>query len=336
MLHGKTIAITGIGGFIGRNVALRALSEGMKVRGVELCSEIIQAMSSDPRFRDVHFVCGDICDDEPILELCSGADVVVHTAAIVAEGGDYDLFWKVNVGGAANVASLARAAGARHFIHLSSVMVYGFSYPFNVDETGPFRGEGNAYCQTKLESEDAVMDFHHPGKMDVVIIRPGDVYGIGSQPWVIRPLRLMKSGLFALPAWGNGVINHVHVDNLVDGIFWAITSNQGGEAFNITDGRITSCSEFFGQLGKMIGVPFIPRLPTKALSWFIKALEKGCEILDKPAPAGEEGVSFLTRRNPVSGAKARALGYVPRKSLEEGMAEIGAWLKEYPDYFLRN
>ena len=32
-------------------------------------------------------------------------------------------------------------------------MVYGFHYPENVAEDGPLRGEGNPYCETKIESE---------------------------------------------------------------------------------------------------------------------------------------------------------------------------------------
>src|SRR5206468_3894419 len=107
------------------------------------------------------------------------------------------------------------------FVHLSSVMVYGFSYLPDVDESGPMRGEGNPYCETKIESERAVLSLDSRD-FGVAVIRPGDVYGPGSVPWIARPLAMMQKGRFFLPDGGRGVINPVYVDNLVDGIFLAM------------------------------------------------------------------------------------------------------------------
>lgn len=84
-----------------------------------------------------------------------------------------------------------------------SVMVYGFTYPENIAEDGPKRPEGNPYCTTKIESEEVCQEFvgklnryassvkfnrlmhcSSRGKaMDVIIVRPGDVYGPGYTPW---------------------------------------------------------------------------------------------------------------------------------------------------------
>ena len=51
--------------------------------------------------------------------------------------------------------------------------------------------------------------------MDCTVIRPTDVYGPGSRPWVILPLETMKAGRFLLPAHGKGIFSPVYIDELV-------------------------------------------------------------------------------------------------------------------------
>ena len=82
---------------------------------------------------------------------------------MVGEGGDIAHYRRINVGGTHCALEAARAAGARRLVHLSSVMVYGFQFPRLVDETGPMRGEGNAYCQTKIESDRLALNLHGEG-----------------------------------------------------------------------------------------------------------------------------------------------------------------------------
>lgn len=89
-------------------------------------------------------------------------------------------------------------------------MVYGFTYPKYVDEDGPKRGENNPYCQTKIECEQAVKAIIKKTKL--IIIRPGDVYGPKSPPWVIQFLKLMKkTNLMLLPNYGSGCMNHCYI-----------------------------------------------------------------------------------------------------------------------------
>jgi nucleoside-diphosphate-sugar epimerase len=111
------------------------------------------------------------------------------------------------VDGSEQVALAARSQGASRFVHLSSVMVYGFNYPRLVSEEGPLRGENNPYCGTKIEGERVVQRHHQAGTFEVTVIRPGDVYGPGSVPWVIRPFELMRAGIFVLPSAGQGIVN---------------------------------------------------------------------------------------------------------------------------------
>jgi len=318
------LAVTGSGGFIGLRMAERARERGMRVRGLELGAEAARRAEA----QGFETIVGDVNDSDAVRRLCAGASVVFHTAAIVDEGGEWARFREVNVEGTRHVASVARDAGVRRFVHLSSVMVYGFDFPRFVSEAGPFRGEGNPYCQTKIESEEALRALHRPGSFETIVIRPGDVYGPGSVPWVIRPVELMKRGLFMLIDGGRGIMNHVHVDNLIDGIFAALDRDVTGEAFNLTDGAETSFREYFTRLGALVGRKRFPSLPRPVAIAAFGAMARGARLLGRKPLAEPSAVPFVTRPHTYSIEKARSwLGYQPKVTLDEGMRELAAWLE---------
>jgi nucleoside-diphosphate-sugar epimerase len=316
----RSLFITGIGGFIGRRLAERAIARGLAVSGVDREPEAVRAARDIGA--DAHE--GDVTDEAGMLrlvgKLTGKLDAVVHTAAIVREYGALSTFRQVNVGGSVCVAKAARAAGVPTFVQLSSVMVYGFEYPEGVTEVGPFRGEGNPYCQTKIESESAVLGLNEPGTFGVIVIRPGDVYGPGSVPWVDRPLQMMAKGRLFLPAGGRGLINRVYVDNLVDGIFLAMEARAHGEAFNLTDGEASTCADFFSLLARRAGVRPPRSLPTPVMKAGAALISRLRDLGLTKDEASVDTVRYLMRMNRYSSEKARArLGYVPQVTLHEGL-----------------
>jgi nucleoside-diphosphate-sugar epimerase len=319
-LSHKTLMITGIGGAIGERLAEIAVQKGLKVRG-------LQRSILSPKLADlgIEMTQGSITDPDLVTRACAGVDIVIHTAAIVKADGDLDEFRRVNVGGSVNLAQAAQAAGVKIFVQISSVLVYGFQYPNGITEVGPFYAGDNPYCLTKLESEQQVLALNAPD-FGVIVIRPGDVYGPRSIPWVVQPLKLMRQRKFFLLNNGRGVINHVYVDNLVEAIFLAIEKQAYGEAFNITDGCETSWKEYYTRLAQLGNLP----KPLPARAALAKLLAK---ILPKRwISVSPAEIDATTRLHTYSIAKAqRVLGYNPSISLDEGMARIHAWLKTIPD-----
>ncbi|MEW6777795.1 MAG: NAD-dependent epimerase/dehydratase family protein [Bdellovibrionota bacterium] len=324
LLTGKTLAITGVGGFIGLRMAELARERGMKVKGMDLSPQAAKKAEA----LGVQVILGNVTDPKAAQKLCEGADIVFHTAAIVSESDDWENIRKVNVGGTKVMAEAASRAGCSRLVHLSSVMVYGFDFPKYVTEEGPFRGENNPYCQTKIESEEEVLKFHKKNGLEVIIIRPGDVYGPGSLPWVVRPLQMMKRGMFALIDSGKGVMNHVYVDNLLDAVFLALEKDATGEAFNVTDGLATSWKDYWETLARIGGAPKLRSVPSWAMRPALSLGERIFKLLGREPPGNPAAIGFLTRPHPYSIDKARKiLGYSPKISLEEGMRRTGEWLR---------
>ncbi len=313
-----TLAITGIGGFIGLRLCERALAMGWTVRGLDVspgAAERARRLGAD-------VIVADINDEAALTTLFTGADWVFHTVAIVAEDGRREDYERVNVKGTDTVCRAATQAGVSRLVHLSSVMVYGFDFPADVTEDGPLNGQGNVYNDTKLASEGVALRYHRPEGLHVVVIRPGDVYGAGSQPWVDRPVALLKAGQFLLPDGGRGVINHVHVDNLLDGVLLAFEKPVGGEVFNITDGVATPCREFFAWHARAAGKS-LRTAPAVLLMAGVKVAGTVASWLGKPAPASPASIYFLQRKNRYSIERARQrLGYEPAITLQEGMSAL--------------
>jgi nucleoside-diphosphate-sugar epimerase len=133
----------------------------------------------------------------------------------------------------------------------------------------------------------------------------------------------MQKKKFVLVDRGQGICNHVYVDNLIEGIFLALEKEAYGEAFNITDGCQTTWKEYYTRLAEIGGQPKpILSMPAFLVKTIIRQQGKKADVFP-------ESVNFVTRPHAYSIEKAqRVLGYEPRINLDEGMARIAEWLQD--------
>lgn len=324
-LKNKTLLITEIGGFIGLRATELAIAQGMKVRGLQASTD----RNRKAQDLGAEVIVGSVTHPATAQKVCQGVDIVLHTAEVAQEGGSIDQFRDINVGGTVNMAQAAKNAGVKTFVHLSSVLVYGFNYPNGITESGPLSSDNNPYCQTKIEAEKALLQQNAPPDFGTIIIRPGDVYGPGSIPWIVRPLLFMRQKLFAYANEGRGVINHVYVDNLIQAIFLAIEKETYGEIFNVTDGQETSWKEYFTRLADIAGLPAPFSMPKDELKIFLQLRHQGQKLFRQKADLLPEVVDFMTRPHAYSIAKARSvLSYEPTIDLEEGMRRTQEWVQK--------
>jgi nucleoside-diphosphate-sugar epimerase len=321
----QTLLITGINEFVGLRAAELAIAQGIKVRGLQTSKE----QNKTALNLGIEVITGNITDPNIAQKACQGIDVVLHTEQMAQEAGPINHFREINVNGAVNIAKAAKQAGISTFVHLSSVMVYGFNYLDGVTETDALSNDNNPYCQTKIEAETALLELNNPPDFGIIIIRAGDIYGPGSIPWIVKPILMMRQKLFAYPNDGKGVINHVYIDNLIDGIFLAIEKQTYGEIFNITDGQQTSWKEYFMRLAAMENLPAPLSLPKDEMKLFLKLRAQGQKLFRKKADILPESVDFMTRPYACSIAKAQTLlDYKPIIDLEEGMQRTHEWLQQ--------
>jgi nucleoside-diphosphate-sugar epimerase len=257
--------------------------------------------------------------------------VLVHTAALVGMPTDVSAFWDVNVRGTRLAVEAARDAGVSRFVHFSSVVTFGFDFPDGVDERWPVKTVGVAYVDTKVASEQVVLQAHAAGEVKATVIRPGDVYGPASRPWTILPIELLKSRQFVLPARGRGIHSPIYVDDLVEGIIAAASSDAAaGQVITLSGGVGVETREFFNHYARMLGRSKVPVVPTAVALAGAWARDRAARLRRTQNELTPDGVRYLALRRGTYGiAKARELlGWTPATSLGHGMERTEAWLRE--------
>jgi nucleoside-diphosphate-sugar epimerase len=312
------VLVTGAAGFIGRVLAGRLRDDGAEVVGVD--------READPA---AGIVAGDVSEPGAWQEAAAGCDVVVHTAALVGMPTDTSRFWAVNVRGTRLALEAAASHGVGRFVHLSSVVAFGLDFPDGVDERHPVRPTGVPYTDTKIASEQAVLMAHAAGEQEVVVVRPGDVYGPGSRPWTLLPLDLMRARRFVLPARGRGIHSPIYVDDLVDGIVRAVQAPAArGRVITLSGGIGVETRDYFGRLGRMIGMS-VPTVPTAIALAGATIQDRIARLRGTPNELTPDAVRYVALRRGTYGIETarQLLDWTPRVDLDEGMARTETWLR---------
>ena len=310
--------MTGAGGFIGLATAAALAAEGATVVGIDVSPATAPAIAdagAEPAIADV-------TDAGAVRGALEGTDLVVHTAAYVHEWGAMDEFVRVNVAGTATMLGAARDAGAERFVQISSVVVYGYDDPSEQGEHRFRRTYGVPYIDTKSASDRLA------ARRGAVVIRPGDVYGPGSIPWIIRPLELARRGRLAVPSPGDGVMLPLYVDDLVEAILVAAERGEPGAAYAAWDGEPVAFRDYFGRIAEIAGGPPPRTLPRPLLEAAGAAAELGARVLGRTPAFTSRAPTFVDRRGTVSTERIRSeLGWEPRVPLSEGLRRSAEWAR---------
>ncbi|MGF1505727.1 MAG: NAD-dependent epimerase/dehydratase family protein [Chloroflexi bacterium] len=316
-LAGQTVFVTGATGFIGGHVVRRLVQSGTH----PIALERTPGKGDTLREAGITVVRGDITDHERIGAVLRDhdIDVVMHLAAWL-RGRPFANYQRVNVEATRALAEHCAAHDAR-LVYVSSIMVYGFQRDTDVDERTPVAPYGDPYGDSKIRSEEALRDA--PG--EIVIVRPGMVYGPGSLPWTKRPAKWAKEGRIPLIDGGRGSAYPVYVDNLIDMLFLAaVHPDASGETFNAVDDAPATLSEFLGAYMRMADTSRALRIP----GWIVAA---GALVADPFLPAYNyrNVVDQMRGTGRISNEKAkRVLGWKPRVDPEEAFRRSEAWLRD--------
>ena len=237
-----TVAVTGVGGLLGRALVARLAEDPRGVRRiVGLDVRLPAGLAGDHgdaagdhgersgpgiELREV-----DV-RDAALVGMLDGVDVLVHLAFQMDPIRDLELMRSINVDGTMNVLAAARAAGVGRVIYLSSVVAYG-AHPDNdvpLTEVSPLRGTpGFTYAEHKREVEELLWPWHAAGDGPALtVLRSAAVFGPGVQNFLTRVLELP-----VLPDLPDAPpLQFVHVDDIVGAIVHAIDTGIDG-AFNV-------------------------------------------------------------------------------------------------------
>jgi dTDP-glucose 4,6-dehydratase len=240
----KVVYVTGCLGFIGSYVTRKLLQLGWFVKGVDKMTYAANPKLLDEflKFDNFSFVNCDIND----LKFLHDCDYFINTAAETHVGNSInnsDDFVRSNINGVHNILKLLNnyreeSSKKPTFLHFSTDEVYG-------DITSGEHSEdqllhpSNPYSATKAAADQLILAWSRTHKIDYVIVRPTNNYGIGQyvEKLIPKAVKFLNLGR-KIPLHDNGspVRNWLHAEDTANAIEVIIKSSVKNEIINISGG----------------------------------------------------------------------------------------------------
>ncbi|WP_417450812.1 NAD-dependent epimerase/dehydratase family protein [Kordiimonas sp.] len=168
-----TVALTGATGFLGLHSIECFLQAGFAVRAL--------TRREQPDRDGVTWVRGDLEDEAALNTLMSGAQILVHMAALT-KALSRDIFFDVNVGGTKRVLTTAKHQGIARVIHVSSLAAR--------EPQLSHYGASKAASELLLSARDWPFSW--------TIVRPPAIYGPGDKE-ILKLLTATRFGILPAP-----------------------------------------------------------------------------------------------------------------------------------------
>jgi len=312
----KRVLVTGGAGFIS-SAFIRHLLRATPYEVVSLDSltyagnlENLRDVRSHERLSFVH---GDIRDEELVLSVVAGVDVIVNAAAeshvekSIAEGASE--FVATNVEGTRVLLDAVREVPVERFILISSSEVYGTAEREPMDEEHPLNPR-SPYAATKAGADRLAYSYWATYGLPIVIVRPFNNYGPNQHPEKVIPrfvLQALADEPLTVHGDGTATRDWLYVQDDAEAIQAVIEADLGavaGEVINVATGVDVSVSDIADLVLELTGKP-------ASLKEHVE--ERPGQVL----------------RHIGSTEKAeRLLGWAAQTSLEEGLRRTVEWYRD--------
>lgn len=186
-------------------------------------------------------------DQSALANAMQGCDVVVHSVT-----GSPGLIR----GTISRTYNAAQQAKVKRLIYMSTMCVHGQAPAPGTTEETPLDKSQQAfpYNVAKIDAENLLIKLRDRGSVEVVIFRPGIVFGPRS-PRIIEIANQLLSGSAYLVEGGRGICNTTYIDNLIHAVRLAINADcVDRQAFFIGENEQVTWAEFYSALAESIGV----------------------------------------------------------------------------------
>ncbi len=319
------VFVTGASGHVG-GVLVRALLEaGREVR------VLVHGDDRALQGLNVTVFHGDVANAEVLRAAMRGVETVYHLAVVISLWWNDPTCQSTNVDGTETVLRLAREAGVRRLVYVSSIHAFErepVDEPLDENRALCAGPAFPAYDRSKAEATRRVMKAVEDG-LDAVVIHPTGIVG----PTDFRPSRM--GGVVRdvmrgqLPALVKGGFDWVDVRDVVGACMAAERLAPKGARY-LAGGAWRSMSDVAAIVAEHAGCKPPRMVLPLAVGKAVAPFAQGWAKLTRTPPRFTSASMFYLEEIPkvdCSRAK-RELGYAPRP-LEESLKDAVEWWKSY-------
>ena len=318
--------VTGVAGFLGSAVARTLAARGHSLRGTIRSSSSTTNLINFPG----ELVVADLRDPQAAASAMTGVTTLYHVAA------DYRLWASDpeeivcnNLAMTSAVMTAARDVGVKRIVYTSSVATLLPDPAGPADETraaSPDQAVG-AYKRSKVVAERLVEAMIADG-LPAVITNPSTPIG----PCDVRPTPtgriLVEAASGRMPAFVDGGLNLVHVDDVAQGHILAAERGRIGERY-ILGGQDVTIRDMLAAIARISGrrAPTL-RLPVAPLLPLAFANELWSRLTGREPFLTLDSLRMSRHAMYYSSAKAeRELGYTARP-FDQALADAISWFRQ--------
>lgn len=322
MLIMAKVLVTGADGFIGSHLTEALLEEGHDVRAFVYYNSFNSWGWLDTfpkeKLKEIDVFTGDIRDPNGVREAMKGIDEVYHLAALIGIPFSYhspDSYVDTNIKGTLNVLQAARDLNTKRILVTSTSEVYGTAQYVPIDENHPYQGQ-SPYSATKIGADRIAESFYRSFDMPITIVRPFNTYGPRQSARAVIPTIIMQllAGKEEIKLGSlTPTRDFNYVKDTVQGFIEIAKSEKTiGEEINIATQKEISIGELANELIRQINPS--ARIVTEE---------------ERLRPEKSEVNRLLGSNEKIK----RLTNWRPKYTLEEGLAETIAWMKENLDKY---
>ncbi len=264
---GRSVLVTGAGGFIGSHLVDRLVAEGAEVRAFLHYNSRgdVGALGWDSDLAAVDLRFGDLRDQATLEAAAAGCDTVFHLGALIAIPYSYlaprDVV-ETNVLGTLNLLGAARSTGAARVVCVSTSEVYGTPDGESISERDRLNAQ-SPYAASKIGADQLALSFHRSYGTPVGVVRPFNTYGPRQSARAVIPTILTQAltgGELALGSL-HPVRDFLYVEDTVEGMLaFAAWDEAPGSLLHIGTGQGVTVGDIVETAGQIVGRPLDVRL----------------------------------------------------------------------------
>jgi len=331
------IVVTGAGGFLGGALVERLLAHGVREVGVVTRpggkrTRLDEAASRYPNSR-LRFIEANVIAPADARKAVEGADVVYHLAAAM-KGAPADMYLNGVVGTKTLLEAIAAGKRKTRVVLVSSFGVYGVADQGRgalVNEDTPLESHPerrDVYSQVKLRQEQLARELAPKLGLDLVVLRPGVIYGPGGSAFSSR-VGLNLFGVF-LSLGGSNLLPLSYVDNCAEAIVVAGQApGAAGQAYNVNDDDLPTCRDYLREYKKQVTPVRSVPVPYPVLKMLSVGVERYHRWSKGQLPAIFTPYKSATTwgGNQFDNSKIKTVGWKQLVPTEEGMRRTFEWLR---------